>query len=168
MKKQKGVTLIALSVTIIVIMIIASVSINYGMDLVREAKVQDLKTNMLLIQAESKKGLEEVAFQTANLDKTKEDELNKINEIKAVNLKGEPLVGSEAESAAQETGAIVEGAGEYYYLDSIALREMGLEGLGTEKNGYFIVCYDIENIKVEVINTNGYNGKYTLTEINNI
>ena len=31
--------------------------------------------------------------------------------------------------------------------------------------GYFIVRYDFENLKIEVINTNGYNGNYTLEQL---
>ena len=63
MNKQNGITLIALTVTIVVMMIIAGITINIGQNLIQEAKIQDLRTNMLLIQAEAKKDLEEVNFQ---------------------------------------------------------------------------------------------------------
>jgi hypothetical protein len=44
---------------------------------------------------------------------------------------------------------------------------MGLkDDLNVTDYGYFIVEYDIENIKVDVINTKGYQGLYRLTDIN--
>ena len=45
---------------------------------------------------------------------------------------------------------------------------MGIEKLSAKDYGYFIIRYNIQDIKVEVINTNGYNGNYTLEELNNL
>ena len=53
-----------------------------------------------------------------------------------------------------------------YYLDENTIREMGIKYLTEEENGYFIVKYDFSNANVEIINTNGYDGNYTLTQIN--
>lgn len=169
MKKQNGVTLVTLAITIVVLIILATVSVHYGKTLITEAKLQDLRTNMLLIQAEAKKGLEEVKFRTANLDESNEEQLlAQINQIKADNLKGEKLQGSEAESSAQSTGVITEDISNYYYLNEETLKQMGFKDIEKEEYGYFVVYYNIEEITVEVINTNGYEGKYTLTEINTL
>ena len=73
MKKQKGITLIALTITIIVMIIIASITIYAGIDLIQQAKLQDLVTNMLLIQAKAKEYVEEVSFKigvTSGVDAT--------------------------------------------------------------------------------------------------
>jgi len=53
-QNQKGITLIGLLITIIVIVIIAGVSIYTGRDLLNEAKTTELETNILLIQAAGK------------------------------------------------------------------------------------------------------------------
>ena len=164
MKKQKGITLVSLTITIIVMIIIASITLYTGRDLLKKARLQDLVTSMLLIQAKTKEYVEEVNFQTANLDPTKEEDLAKINEIKSENLKGVLLQGSEAETDARATGKITENIDEYYYLSEETLQEMGIKDLGSDY-GYFIVRYDITNTKVEVINTNGFNEKYSLDEL---
>ena len=57
MREQKGITLIAITLTVIVMLIIASITVYYGTDLIQNAKLQDLKTNMLLIQAKTKSGV---------------------------------------------------------------------------------------------------------------
>ena len=40
--------------------------------------------------------------------------------------------------------------------------------MNPEEYGYFIVKYDIENISVDVINTKGYQGNYTLEQLNSL
>ena len=42
---------------------------------------------------------------------------------------------------------------------------MKIERLNTENYGHFIIKYDFENVNIEVINTKGYEGKYTLTQL---
>lgn len=152
--KQKGITLITLTITIVVMMIIASITVYYSKDLIKRAKLQDLSTNMLLIQAKAKECVEEANFQKLNLENS--------GDI----LLGVKLVGSVAEEEAKKTGKIESGKEDsYYYLPEETLTQMGLKNLDKEDYGYFIVQYDISEIKVEVINTHGYNGMYTLTEI---
>lgn len=159
MKNQKGITLVALAITIIVMIIIASISSYYGKDLIKQAKIQDLRTNMLLIQAETKKGLEETIFQKINLEEAKANNIiigTKLSEAS-----------SEVQSAASgKLGAI--DSETCYYLSEQDLSNMGLSDIDEQKNGYFIVSYNLSEITVEVINTNGYKGKYTLAEINDL
>lgn len=166
MGNESGKSIVILVILTILIMIGVSVVINYAKQMMLETKEQDLRTNMFLIQAESKKGLEEVCFQTVNLNESKEEDLNKINETKNKNLKGIKL--SEAPTEVQEaTKNITEVTFDEncYYLDEATLKEMGIEDISTSEYGYFIVKYDFSNAGVEVINTNGINGKYTLTQI---
>ena len=162
MKNEKGVAIPTLIIIIAVIIIVAIVGIKYGMKIINENQLQDLRTDMLLIQAETKKDLEEVRFQTANLDKNKEEDLAKINEVKQENLKGVLVQGTEIEKSIPEGIAIDENC---YYLNKDVLKEIGVKESDSEKYGNYIVKYDFENIKVEVINTKGYEGQYTLTDL---
>ena len=167
MRETKGITMIALTITIVVMIILAGVTINYGMDLLKNVKLQDLRTNMLLIQAKAKEYVEEVNFQLVNVtDETKKDQ------IKSENLKGISLtdstIDSNVVSAAEVTGKIEGEKADYYYLTPENLNEMGLEEMNPEEYGYFIVKYDIENISVDVINTKGYQGNYTLEQLNSL
>ena len=54
----------------------------------------------------------------------------------------------------------------FYYLEEEDLIEMEINEVDKNQFGYFIVKYDFTNANVEVINTKGYNGNYTLTQIN--
>lgn len=166
MGNESGKSIITLVILTILIMIGVAVIINYAQQMMTETEIQDLKTNMLLMQAEVKKRLEEVCFQTVNLDESKEDDLVKINEIKNEYLKGTLLSNSPAE--VQETIKNVPDITfdeNCYYLDEATLTEMGIQGVDESQFGYFIVKYDFSNANVEVINTNGFDGNYTLTQI---
>ena len=167
MKNNKGITMIALTITIIVMIILAGITIDYGMGVLQNVKLQDLRTNMLLIQAKAKEYVEEVNFQIANV--TDEEEQNR---IKSENLKGISLADSSIDSdvlnAAENTGKIEEDKSNYYYLTPDNLEEMGIQNMDSDEYGYFIVKYDIENISVEVINTKGYQGNYTLEQLNSL
>jgi Tfp pilus assembly protein PilE len=169
MKNNKGVTLTSLIITIIVLIIISAITSNIGKEVIQEAKLQDLRTNMLLIQAKVKIYAEEVTFQTANLDSNKEEDLAKITEIKVSKYKGTPLerCNTIIQTAAQNAGITV--TTDFYYLSSENLSEMGIN-LKEQKDAYYLVKYDISN--TEVVFTKGIKYKektyYKLSEINQI
>ena len=166
MRNESGKSIVILIILTILVIIGVAVVINYAKEMVAETKIQDLRTNMLLMQAEVKKGLEEVCFQTVNLEESKEDDLTKINEIKKEHLDGTKL--SEAPVEVQEAVKNVpnvEFNDNCYYLDETTLTEIGIKKIDTNEFGYFIVKYDFAKAGIEVINTKGYDGNYTLTQI---
>lgn len=166
MGNESGKSIVILLILTILIIIGASVIINYAKEMMAETKVQDLRTNMLLVQAEAKKGLEQVCFQTVNLEESKEEDLTKINEVKEQNLAG--IILSNAPEKVQNAVKNIPDITfdeSCYYLDETTLSEMGIKDIDEEQNGYIIVKYNFSNADVEVINTKGHNGKYTLTQI---
>lgn len=166
MKNEGGKSIVTLVILTILIIIGVLVGINYVEKMLYETRTQDLKTNMLLMQAEVKKGLEEVCFQTVNLDANKDEDLNKINEIKNQYLKGIKL--SDSPTEVQESVKNVPDVTfdeNCYYLDESILNDIGIKNISTNNHGYFIVKYDFSNANVEIINTKGTEGKYTLTQI---
>lgn len=167
MKNESGKSIVTLVILTILIIIGASVIINYAKQMMVQTKEQDLRTSMLLIQAQTKKGLEEVCFRTVNLSVSKEEDLVKINEIKRECLDGTILSNSPAE-VQEATKSVPEITFDEncYYLDENTLNEMGIKDIKEEQYGYFIVKYDFSNANVEVISTKGYDGNYTLTQIN--
>ena len=72
------------------------------------------------------------------------------------------MQGSEIENSIPQEINIDENC---YYLDENNLSEIGVKDLDSNEYGYFIVKYDFSNITVEVMNTKGYEGKYTLTQL---
>ena len=168
MGNESGKSIVILIIMTILIVIGASVIINYAKQMMIETNAQDLRTNMLLIEAEAKKGLEQVCFQTVNLNESKQEDLTKINEAKQQNLAGTILTNSpeEVQNAVKNIPNVVFDES-CYYLDEATLIKMGIKNIDEDKNGYIIVKYNFNNADVEVINTKGYNGKYTLTQIIN-
>ena len=61
-KNDKGITMLSLVVMLVVLMMLATITMYYGNSAMKEAKLQDLKTNMLLIQAAVKGDLEKYHF----------------------------------------------------------------------------------------------------------
>lgn len=144
-QNQKGITLVGLLVTIVVIIIIAGVCIYTGRDIIEEAKLEQLKTNMLLIQAKCNSIEDKV---------TAKEEANYIG------------------TAIQETDARYDAYGitkpasidatiKFYELSADDVKnKIGLGEIEV-KDGEYLVDYGTS----EVIYTPGYNGKHTLTQI---
>ncbi|MBP3800811.1 MAG: hypothetical protein J6I85_02095 [Clostridia bacterium] len=59
---DKGITLASLVITIIVLLIIASIAIYYGTEAIKKANVENIRTNMLLINSKAKEYCEEANF----------------------------------------------------------------------------------------------------------
>lgn len=164
MKNENGVSLPILLIVVVVIAIVATVIGKYGMLMMTETKLQDLRTDMLLIQAETKKDLEEIRFQTVNLDSNKEEDFEKIKQIRQECLKGTPVQETDILNNIPTEISIDENC---YYLDESILKDIGVKETDSEKYGYYIVKYDFDNTTTEVMNTKGYEGQYTLTQLEN-
>ena len=73
LNRNNGITLIALTITIIVMLIIAGITIYGGSKLIQNARVEDVKTNMLLVQAEVKNYVEQAKFEGKKIEDMKSD-----------------------------------------------------------------------------------------------
>lgn len=153
---NKGITLVSLVITIIVMLILAGVTITVGYSIVEKANLENLKTNMLLIQAKAKTSLEEYHFSKdeTNLIGTKISDADKNIIIKLNNTIGTDVIDN------------------WYYLQDTDLEQMSLSNIKLPKNEYYLVKYDEENLDVEVLYTKGYTKgnqtKYTLTDLKNM
>lgn len=165
MKNNKGITLVALVITIVVVLILASISINYGTNAIKKSQLENLKTNMLLIKAKAKEYVEQANFKAGVNNEYKDEEGNLKEEV-ASELKGTPESGTFSYITLQE--------GQYLYNVNAELANMGLKNVNVDngKNEKFLVTYDVKNATVEVYNTVGYNDngqtKYSLTQIEEI
>lgn len=165
MKSQAGKTFIKLMIAIIIIAIIVIVGIYYSKNMIQKTQLQDFKTNMLLIQVKAKEVLEQVSF-----------EKNKINNnditletLKEQYLVGTPLTSEMLESFPQQVKELInsENLSEYYYFTTEQLNELGINNAKSDgEDGYYIVRYIMDtDASVEVINTKGYEGNYTIEQI---
>ena len=180
LREAKGITMVALVITITVMLILATITINLGKETIKQTKLESLKTDMLLIEAKAKEYVESASFELGNKDNTptegesqeKIDARNKRKENALAKLKGQETT----DQYLQKIGLAVSIETEknnniyYYQLSQQDLKDMGLKDvLSDEDEGFFIVKYDIPNADVEVYLTNGIEvegvRKYSLTDL---
>lgn len=128
LNNNKGVTLIALTITIIVMLIIAGITIYGGSKLIQNAQVEDVKTNMLLVQAEVKNYVEQAKFER----KTIEDMVNEGITVNGVNFK------------IKDSREI---QGETFYKIATPMSELKL---GNLKADHYLVLIKIDDVDVDV------------------
>ena len=77
-RKENAITLISLAITVIVILIISSVATYSGKEIIRKGKLEELRTNMLLIQAKAKEYVEDANFKMGLApDETRKEEVRR-------------------------------------------------------------------------------------------
>lgn len=160
-KNNKGITLIALTITIIILLILSSITIYSGKESIKKAQLESLKTNMLLIKAKAKEYVEQASFK------------NGVNKSEISEEAKNELKGKEANASDYSKQNITINGGEILYkLTSDNLKEMGLKDVKLGSNEEYLVKYNIKDVTVEVYNTSGYenNGTtvYSLSELEKI
>lgn len=173
MEKNKGITMITLVVTIVILLILTGITIGTGGNIIKQSELENLETNMLLIKVKGKEYVENANFKLGTkIETVSEEERNKRIETAKSELKGEDITSniSEYENIInkEESQYIF-----YYKLNNENLTEMGLTNVQSdERNGWFIIKYDIQNIVIEVYNTKGFENEedsyYSLNELQNI
>lgn len=133
-KDTKGITLIALVITIIVLLIITGVSLNVGSQLFTNVNLKTLDTNMLLIQARVKVISEKNQFdENTPLKGSKVADITSDADIDK--LKNEGII-NESDSNYQS----------YYLWNQDILNEEGLDSIKLKNNEKYIVNYATEEI----------------------
>ena len=158
--KNQGVTLIALAITIALLLIIAGITIYSGSDTIKKAKLEELKTNMLLIQAKAREYVEDATFKMGiNPDDNKKNEVRE--EVYVQNAKL-----TKADSVPSEFG--ITDPTTCYWLTEEAQNNWGLEKMDLAEDEKYLIEFKENEETVEVYNSLGYNGSYSLTEIDQL
>lgn len=167
MEKQRGVTLVALVITVILLLILASIGFYYGNNVIKQANLESLKTDMLLIQAKAKEYVEEATFKMGiNPDDAKKEQAREEVYITTAKLKN--LSQATTEDGLNIPSGITTNDN-FYYVTRESLKQMGIENIETGENaGEYLIEFDENNATAEIYNTKGYGGKYSLTEIDKI
>jgi len=161
-KREKGVTLIALSITIVVMIILAGIGIYGSTDIIKKAKLEELKTNMLLLQAKAREYVEDATFKMGmNPDEPKKSSVR--NEVYIENAKLQKATDSEIPSSFGITDTTT-----CYWLTSEAQTSWGLSKMKLESGEKYLIQFNEADVTVEVYNTKGYNSNYSLTAIDQI
>lgn len=148
---NKGLTITTLAITIVVIIMLASIGIYTGTDIIKRANLQNINTNMMLIQAKTKTIMEQAKFNkdTSNYKGTKLTELGD-------NKKVDELIENH----------IIERNENYYFLTQTNLNEMGLEKIKAD-DGYIVEYETNEIIYVKGFSANNQT-YYKLSEMKNV
>lgn len=167
--KNKGITLVALTLTIIILLIIAGISISAGGNMIKKANLEALKTNMLLIKTKGKEYVENANFKLGPKFDIAEDKQTRIDNAKT-ELKYTIATSEEVAQIKNKIGENKIDTDYTFYskLTMSNLEEMGIKGVQLEDDETYIIRYEIDSMEVEVYNTLGYNGKYSLTDIDQI
>ena len=158
---EKGVTLIALIVTIVVLLILAGISISAGSGTIKKAQLEELRSNMLLIQAKAKEYVEEANFKMGiNKKKKKKAEVRKAVYEDEAKLKPAKGISAPSEIPVSEDTC--------YQVTEDAMKLWGINGIELNDNEYYLINFNDTDATLEVYNTQGYDGKYSLTEIDKL
>ena len=162
-RKENAITLISLAITVIVILIISSVATYSGKEIIRTGKLEELRTNMLLIQAKAKEYVEDANFKMGLApDETRKEEVRKSVYVDGAKLE---------EVNAQEYG--IDNSSVCYKVTKETLNIWGLDKIELKDNEDYLIAFDDENATVEIYNTKGFvddNGdtRNSLTDIEEI
>lgn len=140
MKNNKGITMVSLIITVIILVILAGTTTYMADRITRQVKVENAKTNMLLIQAHIKTIAEKHSFDEEN----------------------NALKGTLETIDTEKYG--VDASKDYYLLSEQDLIDMNLGSV--EYNDGYYVCYDTEEI-IFIRGVKNSQGKvlYSLTQM---
>lgn len=128
-KGQKGITIVSLVITIVVLIIIASITVYTGSGVIKQATLQTINTNMMLIQAKTKTIAEQAKFN---------NDTSGYKGILVSDISGDNNIDK------LKNDGIIEDASSYYMLTEADLKDMGLDKISIDKG--YIVNYDTEEI----------------------
>lgn len=172
-KNEKGITLVVLTITIIILLILAGITVYTGKDSIQKANLEGLKTNMLLIETKAREYVENASFDLGI------DPQNATEEMKT-NARNE-LNGEDKGTLVTSDDAIVKDLlnigikqedidnGKVYKLTTENLEKMGINEVeSNDEEGWYVIVYNIDDTTAEIYYTIGYQGKYSLTDIEQI
>lgn len=177
MKKNRGVTMLSLVITIVLLLIIAGISIGTGGNVIKRSQLENLETNMLLIKGKAKEYVENANFKLGNNIENVTDKENRIEEAKK-QLVGEIITQGDIFNGIDNitTEKIKEDETNYIYYYKISTQDLTNMGLSNvysdDEKGWYIIKYNIKNTEIEIYNTKGFenqnNKYYTLTQIQDL
>ena len=148
MKNDRGITILALVITIVVLLILSTIILNYGKDSIKRAKLETLKTNMMLIKAKTMECVEQANFK-AGTNNVFKDESGNLKEEIASELKGTKIENTFSYVSISD--------GQYLYKIGVDdFKNMGLKDVELDQGEEYLVRYDIPKSEVEVFNTQGF------------
>ena len=170
---EKGITLVVSTITIIVLIILAGITVYNGKDSIRRANLEGLKTNMLLIETKAREFVENASFDLG-IDPAKATDDMKAKAQSELSGEDKGTLVTASDSLASELGNIGISQedinnGNVYKLTTENLKKMGINDVeSNDEEGWYVIVYNINDTTAEIYNTMGFQGKYSLTDIEQI
>ena len=161
--ENRAITLIALIITVIVILILASISTTEGVGLIKKVKKENIITNMIMIKSKAKVFAEEVNAKVWNsANKSSDRERIFQEQYNMQKISNEPNIISQITTDINDSNGC-----ECYQIQIETLHIMGLDDLAnTSDNDEYIVVYNSEDFtKLEVLHKNDKGNYDTLTNL---
>ena len=143
LKNEKGITIIALIITIILMLILVGVTVKVGTKEISKAKLEDIKTEMISIKTRAEIVKDKYDFKDID------------------NLVGTKL----SEATDYNTEAIVipdESKENCYIWTQEDLNSQELSSIKVDKDKFYVVYYGDD---IEIFYSKGVDGKYSLTDL---
>ena len=172
-KNENGITLVVLTITIIVLIILAGITVYNGKDSIQKANLEGLKTNMLLIETKAREFVENASFDLGIDPQNATDEM-KTNAQSELNGEDKgTLVTADDAIISQLLNIGISQADidneNVYKLTTENLEKMGINEVeSNDEEGWYVIVYNIDDTTAEIYHTIGYDGKHSLTDIEQI
>lgn len=148
--KQEGITLIALVITIIIMLILVTVGYTISRDAIDRTRLEDIKTNMLLIQAKSKTIYERYSFK-------------EIEELAGVEInQGNYIISADLSSQLNSP------RGQYYIWEQEDLNNNGLGTIKVSNTEFYIIDYTTGEVFYSLGYTQDDTTYYRLSELESL
>ncbi len=165
-KNKSGITIVSLIITIVILLVLVSVTVYTGTGVIKQASLQNVNTNMMLIQAKARTISEQAKFH-------KDDEGNvDTNAYKGVNIANTEKMNEIASAKVIDkinmliNDNVIEDASKCYLLSKEDLASMGLEKVDID-DGYIVNYETVEIIYVRGFENNGET-YYKMSDIKNV
>lgn len=164
-QNKNGITIVSLVITIVILLILVSITVYTGTGVIKQANLQTVNTNMMLIQAKTKTIAEQAKFY-------KDEEGNPDTSVyKGTNLSDENINNIISNKIKEKINKlindkVIEDTSKWYLLSKEDLSSMGLEKIDIEE-GYIVNYEEEEIIFVKGFENEG-NTYYKMTDIKNV
>jgi Tfp pilus assembly major pilin PilA len=154
MEHQKGITLIGLVITIIIMLILTGVGIKIGYDAGEKTKIENIKLNMATLRTKAKIIADKNSY---------DSDTNKLVGVPIAEQEGY-IISEELEKILQEQESGQSKYKKCYIWEAEDFEEQGINTISINKTKFYIIDYDT----CEVFYSIGHEGMYKLSDINNV
>lgn len=161
-KNKRGITLVALIVTIIVMIILFGITYTSGTALIRESQKEKMKSMLYLVQGRAQILLDDYLFNHDGEDLKNISDEQVQNELKGAYA---TKISQIADAGYDEkiSGGNIPPKDETIYCiwDATVLKSQGIDIKNLADGDRIVIEYDIKNGEVDVASENGYVGDLT-------